>query len=446
MLQRRKKVSANDNAPMSPSPFNKSNIRPHLVPIQNTAEKLSTSKIKSAAGWLVPIGTVFAAGAAIWQNTSLTDLYFPSIILTSLLFLTACVSKANPRLRNISSLLMAIGVTTALTAFLARNGFALVGLEFLLLLSTFAILAGWAFKSNASSLLSVFATLLYLSSYYPELGLLTGISDEGSQLGAGILPWLILGQMLSAQLGKSPTVLFASITAGYIWLTTLATGMPLTEMAGLGLAIAATHYWLGKSRAENNLFGADIHRICAWAVALGAALYVQSIWLNVGSVQAKPYTPPSPLWWIILGSSVFTLFVISMQRYKASHISLFGIFVICASVLILPATTVLPDIIHSGFEKIPGLNAHPGLGFIIGATIIAAGFYWLIGGLKSGQFLDMSMGALAVGIEAIILFKPENFNADLGVVFVVSLICALCIGGLIAGVTTDRSQTVDNYL
>ena len=446
MLQRRKKVSANDNAPMRPSPIRNIYIRPFPVPVQNTAKTLSTDKVHAIAGWLVPLGAVLAAVAAFRQSTPLASMYLPSLILTSLLLLTAIISKANPRLRNISGVLMAISATTALAAFLAINGFVLVGIEVLLLLSTLSVLAGWAFKSNTSALLSVFASLLYLTSYYPELGLLTGISDKVSHLGAGILPWLILGQIFLAQQIKSPTVLLAAISAGYIWLTTLATGMLLPEMAGLGFAIAAAHYWLGKSRAENNFFGGEIHRLCAWVVALGSALYVQSIWLNTGAVQAQPYKPPNPIWWVILGSSVFTLFVISMQRYKASHISLFGIFVICAAVLILPATTVLPDLIYSGFDKVPGLNAHPGLGFVIGATVIAAGFYWLIGGLKSGQFLDMSIGALAVGIEAIILFKPENFNADLGVVFVVSLICALCIGGLIAGVTTDRSQTVDNYL
>ena len=58
----------------------------------------------------------------------------------------------------------------------------------------------------------------------------------------------------------------------------------------------------------------------------------------------------------------------------------------------------------------------------------------------------MSMGGLVIGIQSTILIRPENFDIDLGVVFVVSLICALCIGGLVAGVSTNRAQAVDNYV
>ena len=97
------------------------------------------------------------------------------------------------------------------------------------------------------------------------------------------------------------------------------------------------------------------------------------------------------------------------------------------------------------FEVIPGLNAQPGLGFVIGASIIAAGFHWLVRSLKSGQLLEMSMGGAVIGIQSMILIQPKNFNIDLSIVFVVSLICALCIGGLIAGVSTNQRQAVDNY-
>jgi hypothetical protein len=57
----------------------------------------------------------------------------------------------------------------------------------------------------------------------------------------------------------------------------------------------------------------------------------------------------------------------------------------------------------------------------------------------------MSMGAIVIGIQATILFKPEKFNADLGVIFVVSLICTLCVGGLVAGATSDQSKLDDNF-
>ena len=57
----------------------------------------------------------------------------------------------------------------------------------------------------------------------------------------------------------------------------------------------------------------------------------------------------------------------------------------------------------------------------------------------------MSMGGIVIGLQSMVLLKPENYNLDLGVVFIVSLICALCIGGLVAGVSANRQQAVDNY-
>ena len=151
------------------------------------------------------------------------------------------------------------------------------------------------------------------------------------------------------------------------------------------------------------------------------------------------------LWWSALGVAMFTLFLAALMRYKTSHITLLGIFIVNLAVLALPLATAKPDLIYTAFEAIPGLNARPGLGLVIGAIIIAVGFTWLVGGLKRGRLLDIAIGATAIGIEALILFQPAEFNADLGVTFVVSLICALCIGGLIAGATPDNTHSAGNY-
>lgn len=446
MLQPREIRSANDNAPLGREPDGKRLLRPNPTPTHALAKEVSNSKISAVVDWFIPLAAIIASGIAIMREIPLSDLYWPSLILGTLLLLSVTISKARPQLRNISTLLMVLAFTTALAAFLSMNGLSLIGVELMLVVSVFALLAGWAFNSNSSVLLSVFAGLLYLSNFFPELGLLTGISEDSSQLGAGIFPWLVLGQFLLAHKVKSSIILFSTISAGYIWLAYSTKAMPLEHMAGLGFVLATTHYWFGKARAEKDMFGAEIHKICAWIVAIGAALFIQSIWLNVDAVQTKPYEPLNSLWWAVLALGNFTLFVVSLQRYKTSHISLFGIFVVCAAALILPATIIKPEWVYSAFDLIPGLNAQPGLGFVIGSSIIASGFYWLVAGLKSGRPLEMSMGGTVIGIQSMILIKPENFNIDLGVVFIVSLICALCIGGLVAGVSTNKQQAVDNYL
>ena len=395
--------------------------------------------------WIIPLMCLLFAAYAHWQNMALTILFWPSLIAGTLLLFTAKKSEAESRLRNFSGLLMIAAFTVTLSALLAQNGFALVAMELTLLIALIALAVGWIFKSKPSVLLSTFATLLYLSNHYPELGLMSGLTEKVSLLGAGLVPWVILGQIFLAQKLKSSIVLLTSIIAGYIWFGTFATGMPLSALMGLFFAIAASHYWLSKAWDERNQFGANVHKIFAWIVALAAAVYIQSMWLSVDAAPAKPFWPPSTLWLSIMGAAMLTLFVTSISRYKTSHVSLAGIFIVCSAVFVISIATIKPDWIHAIFDAIPGLDARPGLGLIIGAMIIASGFMWIVSGLKRGELANMSLGAAAIGIEALVLFQPDRFNADLGVIFIGSLICALCIGGLIAGATPEHKHSLKNF-
>ena len=446
MLQPQPLLSANDNAQLRQPRIRKTLRQVDSVSVRSAANPIQVYKIKSAVSWLMPLVAMLLAAYAIQQNLPLSDLFWPSAIIAALLLLTAARAERDSRLRNVSGLLMVAAVTAALAAFLSQNGLPLIGIELALLVSGLALMTGWIFKSIPSVLLSTFSALLYLGSAFPELGLTAGLTDQESKLGAGLLPWIVLGQIVLAQKLKSSLVLFTALTAAYIWLGTLATDMPLPALAGLGFVVAAAHYWLGKAWAEAGKFGADIHRICAWVIALSSALYIQAIWLGSDSGQAQPFWPPNTLWWMVMGAAMLTLFVASLTRYKTSHITLLGIFIISLAVAAVPLAMAKPDLIYTAFDAVPGLNARPGLGLIIGATIIAGGFIWLVGGLKNGRILDMSIGALAIGIEAMILFQTSRFDADLSVIFIVSLICALCVGGLIAGVSPERPHSsASNY-
>jgi len=446
MVQPRRIHSANDNAPLRQPVIRRNS--PFPVPqaaARRTVNPIKTYHRKMAWAWVIPLFTILASLFVFVQSLPLTDLFWPSLVAGVVLFFTAARAEADSRLRNISGLLMVASFTTCLAAFLAQNGLSLIGMELTLLISFLAIVIGWTFKSKPSVLLSVFAGLLYLASYYPELGLTTGLTDQISSLGASLMPVIIIGQIFLAQKLRSSIIVLTSIIASYIWLGTLGKTMPMAPVIGLGFAIAAAHYWFGKAGEEAGKFGASIHRIFAWIIALGSAIYIQSSWLNVDAGQAKPFWPPDNLWLALLSLSMLAVFVISLMRYKSSHVSLVGIFIICAAVLVIPLSTIRPDFVYAVFDTIPGLNARPGLGLVLGAVIIAIGFMWVVGGLKRGNLLDMSLGAAVIGIETLVVFQPARLNADFGVIFVVSLICALCIGGLIAGATTDRTDSLKNF-
>jgi len=445
MRQPKLQLVANDNAPLKQPRIRKRFQQSNAVSVRQTLNPIQTYKMKSTTAWLIPLLAVVFAAYAVLQTMPLSTLFWPSLIVSALLFYTAVRAERGSRLRDVSGLLIVAAGTTALAALLSQNGFTLVGVELALLVSVFALMSGWIFKSAPSVFLSTFASLLYLASAFPELGLTTGLTDSESKLGGNMMPWIILGQIVLAQKLRSSMVLFTAIAAAYIWLVTVAVDMPLPALAGLGFAVAAAHYWLGKAWAETEKFGADIHRLCAWILALSASLYIQSLWLNADSGQAKPFWPPDTYWWTVLGAAMLTLFVASLIRYKTSNITLPGIFIVFLAVGALPVAMAKPDLVYAAFENVPGLNARPGLGLIIGASILACGLIWLVSGLKSGRFLEMSIGALAIGIETVVLFQPLRFDTDLGVIFVVSLICALCAGGLIAGASPDRSNQSANY-
>ena len=340
---------------------------------------------------------------------------------------------------------MIAAFVVSINSWLSQTGFSLVNMELTLLVAGLALITGWVFKSTPAALLSTFSTLLYLASLYPELGLMTGISDRISQLGSGVLPIVILAQIILSERLRSSVALFFGIISAYIWVGTLSADMPLKILSGLGFAIAAAHYWLGKARLEADKFGGGLHQVCGWFVAFVTVIYVQTAWLSTDPGQAKPVWTPNMFWWTTFITAAATLFITSLLRYKSSHISLVGIFIISFAIVAIPITTAKPELAFLVFDKIPGLDARPGLGLIMGAVIFASGLIWIVTGLKHGRILQMSMGALIIGAEAVILFQPENYNTDLGVIFTLSLICALCFGGLIAGASSDLNQPKEQY-
>jgi len=431
---------ANDNRPLR-TPLRHSGLK--LV--ETAQERRSPSPIvvhkrKIAALWLVPVLSILAGIYAIWQSIPLNLLFWPSLGFGAVLFSITIWAEQDSPLKNISGLGMIAAFAVSINSWLAQVGFSLVNMELALLISGLSLVTGWLFKSIPATLLSTFSTLLYLASLYPELGIMTGISDRISQLGSGILPIVILAQIILSERLRSYLALFLGVLSAYIWIGTLTTDMPIKILAGLGFSIAAAHYWLGKACLEADRFGGRIHQICGWLVAFVAVIYVQMAWLSMNPGQAKPVWTPNTFWWIAFTAAAATLFITSLMRYKSSHISLVGIFIISFAVVAIPLATAKPELAFLVFDKIPGLDARPGLGLMMGAVILASGLIWLVSGLMNGRKLDMGMGAVVIGTEAVILFQPENYNTDLGVIFTVSLICALCFGGLLAGSSSDLIQ------
>ena len=445
MRQPKLNLSANDNAPPRPrreSPVLKPVrfLRPERkTPPAPATNILAKHKRKITLTWGIPLLGAVMAAYAILQGAALSSLVWPAMIIGSLLLWTLSRVEPQSRLQNVSSLMLIGATTVAMAGTLAYNGFTLVGVELALLVSVFSLLLGWAMSSRPVVMLSTISAIVYLMSLFPELGLLTGLTDEYSQIGIGLIPCLLLGQALLALRLKSHLITVLTIFAVLIWVLAVAKDLPLHALAGLCFAVASAHYCLGRACEAAKIFGARLHTVFALIIGLASALYIQSLWMQFDSDQAQPIWSASTFWWGAVTLAMTVILITSLIRFKSSQISLPGIFIITLGVLVLPLATAKPELIESAFFQIPGLDAYPGLGLVIGAVIIASCLFWIASGLKHGRLLYVLIGTIGVGVEAIILYQPDYFNMDFGVIFIMSLICALCIGGLIAGSTSDQT-------
>ena len=450
MRQPRLRNSANDNTPLRRRDSSALNtvrvLRHNKTAMPSTSPNAGNkSKVELILTWGIPLLGALMAAFAVFLRTPANALLWPSSMMGLLLLWTTLRSDPHTRLRNISSLMLIGAVTLSVGGLFALNEITLIGVEFALLVSTFSLLLGWVISSRPAIMLSVISAIVYLLGLFPELGLLTGIIDGIPKIGMGFIPFLLLGQAFLAQHLRSYMITALTICGVLIWVLAVAKNLPLHALAGLCFAIAAAHYCLGKTCEVVKIFGARLHTVFALIVGLASALYIQSLWMQFDSEVTQGIWSASSVWWGTIALSMSIILISSLIRFKTSQISLPGIFILTLGVLVLPLTMAKPELIEAIFYQIPGFDAYPSLGFIIGAVIIASCLVWIGNGLKHGWLLNVLIGTVAIGLEAIILYQPNHFSMEFGVIFITSLIFALCIGGLIAGTTSDQTESTLNY-
>ncbi len=432
-------IGANDNSPTwvmssKPNSRERQSAQKKTV-VQSTRKPVALDSIL----WLLPVGALIAGIVAWWMRIPSADLIWLASGLGAILLIAASLTQKAWRTRNFC-VLVAIGAfAVSLLGVATQAGVLLFATDISVLISAVSITLAWTFKSRPGLMLSGFSGLLWLASLNPDISGSLGIGTPASQGWLPLFPLLLIAQGVLAKRLHSQSTLLVTIIAAYGFVISVSTSLPMLPLAGLFFAVSAAHHRMGKAWADTDVFGARHHIIVGWLAALSAALYVQSYWLNLENGQAEPLWTAHQGWWIALGCAAAVLFTSSIIRYKHAQISLSGIFLVSAAALILPVTTVRPDLVYILFDTFPGLPARPGFGFMIGAAIMASGLAWVVNGLRKGQVLEMVLGAAAVGLQALILFNPDWINVDFAIVFCLSLICALCVGGLIAGASLNHA-------
>lgn len=335
-----------------------------------------------------------------------------------------------------------ISAIIAVISLAKLGGVALNSVDLAVMTGWIGLGVGWIYKSRTSLITSILATATWLFAAIPALNAFFGLGDASSAGWVTSLPFLVLGQILLSSKLRSGVCLSLALLLAYgwaIWLGFLS-AYPLTALAGIGFAIGVAHHRIGKSLSDDQRFGAGWHSLIGAIAALIAAHLIQSVWLDPTMNSAVPGWMPTQTWWVILALASAALFIGSMMRFKHSRITLSGIFILSLATLILPFASIRPDLVRETFAAIPGLTAAPGFGLVIGAAIMAAGLAWVANGLRRLKLLSVVIGAALVGIQMVVLLSPGRATFDLGIVFVCSLIAALCIGGLVAGAALDHAR------
>jgi hypothetical protein len=445
MSQLQSITGANDNSPawvMRKTAPEFSNARRHVPVSQMGKVKRS---FPTGLLWLIPLAALAAGIAAWWYRVPIQDLLWAAAGIGMVQLTAAAMSRSNWRIKNLSVLVAAGAFSTAFFAAASQAGITLYATDISVMVSGISLALAWIFKSRPVLMLSGFSGLLWLASLTPEISAALGIGAPTSQGWLPIFPLLVVAQALLAKHLKSYSTLGVTILAAYGYIATISASLPLLPLAGLVFAGAAAHHRVGKAWADTDVFGARLHIVAGWLMALGAAFYVQSHWLNSDANQAEPLWATSQMWWFVVGLATFCLFLSSIMRYKHAQITLTGIFLVSASALIIPIATVRPDLAYLVFDAVPGLPARPGFGVLIGASIITSGLAWIVNGLRKSEYFAMTLGALVVITQGLIIFNPAWISVDFAIVFSMSLICALCISGLISGSSLSHARPAKRY-
>ena len=344
--------------------------------------------------------------------------------------------------RELSLLISLISCVLALFGTAIMAGIELNTIDIALFTALTALIIGFCFKSAPALLASTLSLLTWLFAAIPEANAFFGLGQTYSAGWTNVVPILLIAQLYLATRLKSVSCLLLITVLGYawgIWLG-LSFNMPLTAVAGLIFAVGIAQHRLGKSMIDSKTFGASTHSWVGILSALMAAHYLQVSWLSPEMNSEIPAWIPTQIWWGAFLGAALVLFVSSLIRFKHSYITLPGIFILSLSAAVLPLASIKPGLIRDVFFSIPGLLPAPGFGLVIGAVIMAAGMAWIVNGLRKSQFINIIVGTVLIGTQVLILMAPGRIDLDGVIIFLTSLIGALCIGAMIAGASLDHSQ------
>lgn len=303
-----------------------------------------------------------------------------------------------------------------------------------ILMSVLSLGMGYVLKSRIAILASICVTLLWA-----VMSLIGAVPTNNMIV---LFPVLTLGQIYFGSKIQSGLTIGLAVVTGYYGLIGLITILwandilPLTYASALLFIFGVAHHRSGKAAEDSQITGSNIHIYSGWIVATFSAVIFQSFWLSPDALpQVTTVLNPRNLliWKLAVSLSILTVFISAIIRFKHSQITLSGIFLLTLSSALIPLMIWLPNWPETFAANIPGVEASPAFGLIIGAGVMAAALGFVINGIRRHSKLMLVLGLAAVIFEIYLLMTPSLMTTDNIIIFFASFLAALAIGGTLAG-------------
>lgn len=345
-----------------------------------------------------------------------------------------CADHGRWRLSEISVVSALGGLMSAIIVSANFLGFGLTLTDGLLLMSLTPLLIGYILKSRICVLASICASLLWAALSF------TGIIEFSNIMI--VFPAIWAAQIMTATKIRSGMAITLAVLTGYYWAVSfifeswIAGNLPLTFAAATIFVVGTAHHRSGKAAEDKKITGNSIHIYIGWAAAIIGAIGFQYFWLSPDALQSSTATL-SPqglgLWKGVTLAALAVIFCGAIIRYKYSQITLPGIFLVTAVSAIIPMMLWFPALTQKSVAAIPGVNAMPTIGILIGSGVLAAALAMVLNGIRRHSPIMMALGIAAIFTQAYLLIKPEFITLDNLVVFGAGLLASLAISATIAG-------------
>ena len=254
-------------------------------------------------------------------------------------------------------------------------------------------------------------------------------------------PLLAGFQLILARTRETKPSALLSLIGLHLWLFWilnehfLSGDISMLHVAAFGLLIGMAHYRLGKAAGDANWTNANMHVVTGWVLAIAGALGLQQYWLgNTPELwQDVASHPFGTLSWQIVGVSCILLIGFSglirmKHRQMTSLAVLLNLGVAVAAAALFDQRATIMSFMPSTFNA----PAMPLTGIIIGAAIFSSAIAMSINGIRRNSMVMMFTGLGVIAIELAILFRPEYWTAEAGVIFGFMLLTSLSLAAMFA--------------